>query len=153
MRRDRPVTQLVAAAPDRNGRIWPLPLAQLSQPYREVVVLHYLADIAVDDVAQLLDVPVGTVKSGCRGPVRRWPRASRATRTRYPLPDLDFEQTRLDLREPDRGAGVRRGPVAGPVLATAAVDRHRRCGARLPVGPRTGHTAESRSRSARSPLR
>jgi RNA polymerase sigma-70 factor (ECF subfamily) len=63
IRRDRPVTQLVAAAPGPERADLAAALAQLSQPYREVVVLHYLADIAVDDVAQLLDVPVGTVKS------------------------------------------------------------------------------------------
>jgi RNA polymerase sigma-70 factor (sigma-E family) len=30
---------------------------------RSVVVLHYLADLPVDEVATILDVPVGTVKS------------------------------------------------------------------------------------------
>jgi RNA polymerase sigma factor (sigma-70 family) len=63
MRRDRPVTHLVAAAPGPERADLAAALAQLSRPYREVVVLHYLADIAVDDVAQLLDIPVGTVKS------------------------------------------------------------------------------------------
>ena len=31
--------------------------------YREVIVLHYLADLPVDEVAAVLEVPVGTVKS------------------------------------------------------------------------------------------
>lgn len=35
----------------------------LGQDYRAVVVLHYLADLPVDEVAAVLDVPVGTVKS------------------------------------------------------------------------------------------
>ncbi|RSM76965.1 SigE family RNA polymerase sigma factor [Kibdelosporangium aridum] len=36
---------------------------ELGQEYRSVIVLHYLADLPVDEVASLLDVPVGTVKS------------------------------------------------------------------------------------------
>jgi RNA polymerase sigma-70 factor (sigma-E family) len=63
LRRDRPVTELVAAAPGPERADLRAALAQLPRPYREVVVLHYLADLAVDDVAQLLDIPVGTVKS------------------------------------------------------------------------------------------
>lgn len=35
----------------------------LGPEFRSVVVLHYLADLPVDDVASLLDIPVGTVKS------------------------------------------------------------------------------------------
>jgi RNA polymerase sigma-70 factor (sigma-E family) len=35
----------------------------LSDEHRAVVVLHYLADLPVDEVASLLDIPVGTVKS------------------------------------------------------------------------------------------
>jgi RNA polymerase sigma-70 factor (ECF subfamily) len=35
----------------------------LGQEHRTVVVLHYLADLPVDEVAALLGVPVGTVKS------------------------------------------------------------------------------------------
>ena len=38
-------------------------LATLPSPYREVIVLHYLADLPVDEVAAILEVPVGTVKS------------------------------------------------------------------------------------------
>jgi len=36
---------------------------RLGQEHRTVVVLHYLADMPVDEVAALLGVPVGTVKS------------------------------------------------------------------------------------------
>jgi RNA polymerase sigma-70 factor (ECF subfamily) len=35
----------------------------LSEEFRSVVVLHYLADLPVDAVASTLDIPVGTVKS------------------------------------------------------------------------------------------
>lgn len=35
----------------------------LAPEFRSVVVLHYLADLPVDDVASILDIPVGTVKS------------------------------------------------------------------------------------------
>ncbi len=35
----------------------------LSEEFRSVVVLHYLADLPVGEVASVLDVPVGTVKS------------------------------------------------------------------------------------------
>jgi RNA polymerase sigma-70 factor (ECF subfamily) len=35
----------------------------LGDEHRAVVVLHYLADLPVDEVASILDIPVGTVKS------------------------------------------------------------------------------------------
>ncbi|MGH3880078.1 MAG: sigma-70 family RNA polymerase sigma factor [Actinophytocola sp.] len=35
----------------------------LGHEYQATVVLHYLADLPVDTVASILDVPVGTVKS------------------------------------------------------------------------------------------
>jgi RNA polymerase sigma-70 factor (ECF subfamily) len=35
----------------------------LNQEYRAVVVLHYLADLPVDEVATVLGIPAGTVKS------------------------------------------------------------------------------------------
>ncbi|HEV2780141.1 MAG TPA: sigma-70 family RNA polymerase sigma factor [Actinophytocola sp.] len=35
----------------------------LRSEQRAVVVLHYLADLPVDEVASLLDIPIGTVKS------------------------------------------------------------------------------------------
>ena len=37
--------------------------ARLGHEHQAAVVLHYLADLPVDDVASILDVPVGTVKS------------------------------------------------------------------------------------------
>ena len=38
-------------------------LAQLSQPIRETVVLYYIADLSVVQVAHEQDIPVGTVKA------------------------------------------------------------------------------------------
>lgn len=38
-------------------------IRELASEYRSVVVLHYLADLPVDEVAALLGIPVGTVKS------------------------------------------------------------------------------------------
>jgi RNA polymerase sigma-70 factor (ECF subfamily) len=38
-------------------------LARLSRPTRETIVLHHLADLSVQEVAETLGVPVGTVKA------------------------------------------------------------------------------------------
>jgi RNA polymerase sigma-70 factor (ECF subfamily) len=38
-------------------------LAELDAPHREVVVLHYLADLSVAEIAATLDIAEGTVKS------------------------------------------------------------------------------------------
>jgi RNA polymerase sigma-70 factor, ECF subfamily len=38
-------------------------IRSLGHEYQAAVVLHYLADLPVDEVASILDVPVGTVKS------------------------------------------------------------------------------------------
>lgn len=35
----------------------------LAEEQRAVVVLHYLADLPIDEVASILDIPLGTVKS------------------------------------------------------------------------------------------
>ena len=63
LRRERPVQQLVAEAPGPERSDLRDALATLPRPYREVIVLHYFADLPVDEVASVLDVPVGTVKS------------------------------------------------------------------------------------------
>jgi RNA polymerase sigma factor (sigma-70 family) len=38
-------------------------IAALGDGHRAVVVLHYLADLPLDEIASLLDIPMGTVKS------------------------------------------------------------------------------------------
>jgi len=38
-------------------------LAKLSRPTRETIVLHHIADLSVQEVAETLGVPVGTVKA------------------------------------------------------------------------------------------
>jgi RNA polymerase sigma-70 factor (ECF subfamily) len=63
MLRDRPVQRLVESAPGPERADLRDALAALPRTYREVIVLHYLADLPVDEVARLLSVPVGTVKS------------------------------------------------------------------------------------------
>jgi RNA polymerase sigma-70 factor (ECF subfamily) len=61
--RDRPVQRLIAAAPGPERTDLRDAMAALPRGYREVIVLHYLADLPVEEVAGLLDIPVGTVKS------------------------------------------------------------------------------------------
>ncbi|MEU4642060.1 sigma-70 family RNA polymerase sigma factor [Micromonospora sp. NPDC023814] len=48
-------------SPDRVALV--AALRKLPRPTREAVVLHYLADLPVVEVAAALDVPVGTVKA------------------------------------------------------------------------------------------
>lgn len=38
-------------------------LSELSLPHREVLTLHFLEDVSVDEAAAILEVPPGTVKS------------------------------------------------------------------------------------------
>jgi len=61
--RDRPVTRLVEPAPGPERTDLRKALAGLPVGYREVIVLHYFADLPVDEIAGLLGVPAGTVKS------------------------------------------------------------------------------------------
>jgi RNA polymerase sigma-70 factor (ECF subfamily) len=61
--RERPVMAIVEAAPEPDRTDLRDAMATLPRVYREVVVLHYLADLPVDEVAALLGVPSGTVKS------------------------------------------------------------------------------------------
>ncbi|HEX5597739.1 MAG TPA: sigma-70 family RNA polymerase sigma factor [Micromonosporaceae bacterium] len=61
--RDRPVTQTVEPAPGPERTDLRDALADLPDIFREVIVLHYFADLAVDDIARTLGVPAGTVKS------------------------------------------------------------------------------------------
>ncbi len=48
-------------ADDRHDLSWAL--SRLSPKYREVLYLHYLEGYKVDEIASILDVKVGTVKS------------------------------------------------------------------------------------------
>ncbi|MGE5829815.1 MAG: RNA polymerase sigma factor [Micromonosporaceae bacterium] len=61
--RERPVQRLVEAGPGPERSDLRDAIAELPRVYREVIVLHYLADLSVDDVATVLGVPSGTVKS------------------------------------------------------------------------------------------
>ncbi|MEO3743925.1 sigma-70 family RNA polymerase sigma factor [Plantactinospora sp. B5E13] len=61
--RDRPLNRLVATAPGPERTDLREALAGLPVGYREVIVLHYFADLPVEEVAALLGVPTGTVKS------------------------------------------------------------------------------------------
>jgi RNA polymerase sigma-70 factor (ECF subfamily) len=61
--RDRPVTQTVQPGPEPEGADLREAVAGLPRQYREVVVLHYLADLPVEEISRLLDVPTGTIKS------------------------------------------------------------------------------------------
>jgi RNA polymerase sigma-70 factor (ECF subfamily) len=63
LRKERPVHQFVAEAPGPERSDLRDAMAELPRVFREVIVLHYLADLPVDEVAGILDVPVGTVKS------------------------------------------------------------------------------------------
>lgn len=61
--RERPLAKLVADQPEPDRADLRDALASLPRMYREVIVLHYLADLPVDEVSEILGVPVGTVKS------------------------------------------------------------------------------------------
>lgn len=61
--RERPLARLVEDAPTPARADLRDALANIPRNYREVIVLHYLADLPVDEVAAILEVPVGTVKS------------------------------------------------------------------------------------------
>jgi RNA polymerase sigma-70 factor (ECF subfamily) len=61
--RDRPIARLVEAAPGPERADLRQAMATLPDPFRQVVVLHYFADLPVDEISALLDVPTGTIKS------------------------------------------------------------------------------------------
>ena len=52
---------LAAPAAEADGALWDA-VRRLPEPYRAVVVLHYLYDLPVADVATAVRRPVGTVK-------------------------------------------------------------------------------------------
>ncbi len=61
--RDRPVARTVEPPPGPERADVRDALARVPAAYRQVLVLHYFADLPVDEIAALLDAPAGTVKS------------------------------------------------------------------------------------------
>ncbi len=61
--RDRPIARMVEPPPGPERADLREALAGIPTTYREVIVLHYFADLPVEEVATVLQVPVGTVKS------------------------------------------------------------------------------------------
>lgn len=55
-------------------------LAQVSAASREVLILHYLQEMSIDEIATVLDIPVGTVKSRLGYGLRTLRRALQAAR-------------------------------------------------------------------------
>ncbi|MCG0238409.1 MAG: sigma-70 family RNA polymerase sigma factor [Firmicutes bacterium] len=45
-----------------HGEVWEA-VRRLPEHYRSVVVLRFLADLSLEDIARTLDIPLGTVKS------------------------------------------------------------------------------------------
>lgn len=65
---DETASEPVAPAPDSelafdNAELVHAALAHLSIDHRRVLTLHFLEDMRVDEIAQVLDCPPGTVKS------------------------------------------------------------------------------------------
>jgi RNA polymerase sigma-70 factor, ECF subfamily len=61
--RDRPIARVVQPGPEPDNADLRTALAAIAPPFREVIVLHYLADMGVDEIAAVLGVPTGTIKS------------------------------------------------------------------------------------------
>ena len=101
--RERPAARLVEAGPEPDRTDLRGALAQLPRQFREVVVLHYLGDLSVDEVAAVLDVPVGTVKS-------------RLSRGRAALAG------RLEGYRPERAPTGNGRPGPAPTLAVSGTD-------------------------------
>lgn len=60
----------VAAPPEESRDVSPL-LAGLSHQQREIIQLRFVDDLPLADIANILDVPIGTVKSRLHGAVRK----------------------------------------------------------------------------------
>ena len=96
--RDRPVQALVAGAPAPERTDLRDALAALPRTYREVIVLHYLADLPVDEVAGAArgagrhrQVPAVPGRAALAARLGRLPAGARR---RWPMPDLDDDQLR-----------------------------------------------------------
>lgn len=59
---DEETLAAIPALPENQLEISPL-LAMLSPASRAVIVLHYLHELSLEEVADVLDLPIGTVKS------------------------------------------------------------------------------------------
>jgi RNA polymerase sigma-70 factor (sigma-E family) len=94
-------------------------LRKLPRHHREAIVLHYLADLPIDEVAQHLEAPVGTVKSWLhRG------RAALAGELSIELPPVTTPPADQVIRRGARRRRVRAAQIAAVtvvVLAGAAV--------------------------------
>jgi RNA polymerase sigma-70 factor (ECF subfamily) len=55
--------QIVAEGPDEDGAAWAALLAELPARQRMIVTLYYADDRSIEEIADLLDVATGTVKS------------------------------------------------------------------------------------------
>ena len=63
MLRERPIQRLAEPGPEPDRTDLSGALAALPRLYREAIVLHYFADLSVDEIAETLGVPAGTIKS------------------------------------------------------------------------------------------
>ncbi|GHJ50354.1 hypothetical protein Cs7R123_76960 [Catellatospora sp. TT07R-123] len=113
--RERPLARLAAPPPEPDSTDLRAALAVIPRQYREVIVLHYLADLPLDEVAQLLEVPVGTVKSR----LSRGRDALRGLLDDVEAPPL--EQVRARATQIRRRRQAATGSFAAAVLAVAVV--------------------------------
>jgi RNA polymerase sigma-70 factor (sigma-E family) len=63
MLRERPIQRFAEPGPEPDRTDLSGALAAIPRAYREAVVLHYFADLSVDEIAETLGVPSGTIKS------------------------------------------------------------------------------------------
>ncbi|MGC9348402.1 MAG: RNA polymerase sigma factor [Anaerolineae bacterium] len=84
-------------APDRRAeeaettRLVREVIAELPPPHRAVIVLFYLENLSLDEIAQVLDLPIGTVKSRLHYARERLREA--LTRRQRPVPEMSYEFT------------------------------------------------------------
>ena len=133
-------------------------LAQLPEEFRAAVVLRDLCDLDYAEIAEVLDIPPGTVRSRIAGAGPSWrasstgePGPRRATsyrpqRTRIPAmtdhdPLDDLASAHLDgtTRPTRRRSRGRPGPLARGRGAGGRPRRRRRHAARRPRSPRRRH--------------